>query len=163
MRRSSSACMRSQMAHPQGRMTMVPRTGPLSASSAWVTTSWYQRGKSLARGVRGEAMDKGGYVSEPGPRHGRERRGEEGVGDVEAAGGQLLHRACGCEHRGSETAQVHRPEVDEAHPQVRGLPLLRRAALGTVGARVEKPAAFPAGELDHEPPPVPVPSRLEGG
>src|SRR3954447_23650941 len=25
---------------------MVPRTGPLSASSAFATTSWYQRGKS---------------------------------------------------------------------------------------------------------------------
>ena len=30
---------------------MVPRTGPLSASSARATTSWYQRGKSSARGV----------------------------------------------------------------------------------------------------------------
>src|SRR5260370_19961534 len=29
---------------------MVPRAGPLSASSAWATTSWYQRGKSWARG-----------------------------------------------------------------------------------------------------------------
>src|SRR5271166_4370002 len=32
-------------------MTMVPRTGPLSASSARATTSWYQRGKSEALGV----------------------------------------------------------------------------------------------------------------
>ena len=32
-------------------MTMVPRTGPLSASSALAITSWYQRGKSTARGV----------------------------------------------------------------------------------------------------------------
>ena len=30
---------------------MVPRTGPLSASSALATTSWYQRGKSSAWGV----------------------------------------------------------------------------------------------------------------
>src|SRR5579883_3233480 len=30
-------------------MTMVPRTGPFSASSARATTSWYQRGKSAAR------------------------------------------------------------------------------------------------------------------
>src|SRR4051812_30556319 len=27
-------------------MTIVPRTGPLSASSAFSRTSWYQRGKS---------------------------------------------------------------------------------------------------------------------
>src|SRR5438132_4333291 len=52
MRASISACMRSQMAYPQGRMTMVPRTGPFSASSALATTSWYQRGKSVAWGVR---------------------------------------------------------------------------------------------------------------
>src|SRR5438270_994319 len=42
-------------------MTIVPRTGPLSASSALATTSWYHRGKSsdcdvntpLAMGGRG--------------------------------------------------------------------------------------------------------------
>src|SRR4051794_13498854 len=33
-------------------MTMVPRTGPLSASSALLIRSWYQRGKSSAWGVR---------------------------------------------------------------------------------------------------------------
>ena len=35
---------------------MVPRTGPLSASSALAITSWYQRGKSSARGVSTLAM-----------------------------------------------------------------------------------------------------------
>lgn len=34
-----------------GRITMVPRTGPLSASSALVIRSWYQRGKSSVWGV----------------------------------------------------------------------------------------------------------------
>src|SRR4051795_8564790 len=43
--------IRSQMAYPVGRITMVPRTGPLSASSALATTSWYQRGKSSDCGV----------------------------------------------------------------------------------------------------------------
>jgi hypothetical protein len=33
-------------------MTIVPRTGPLSASSALATTSWYQRGKSSLCEVR---------------------------------------------------------------------------------------------------------------
>src|SRR5690349_20409526 len=37
-------------------MTIVPRTGPLSASSALAITSWYQRGKSSARGVSTRAM-----------------------------------------------------------------------------------------------------------
>src|SRR5438105_7191923 len=32
-------------------MTMVPRAGPFSASSALATTSWYQRGKSSDWGV----------------------------------------------------------------------------------------------------------------
>src|ERR1700740_3252307 len=37
-------------------MTMVPRTGPLSANSAFASTSWYQRGKSSARGVSTRAI-----------------------------------------------------------------------------------------------------------
>src|SRR3954453_21386593 len=37
-------------------MTIVPRTGPLSASSALVWTSWYQRGKSSAWGVSTGAL-----------------------------------------------------------------------------------------------------------
>ena len=56
IRASMSATMRSQIAYPTGRITMVPRTGPLSASSALVITSWYQRGKSSARGVSTRAM-----------------------------------------------------------------------------------------------------------
>src|SRR3954467_8926740 len=56
MRSSSSRCMRSQMAYPHGRITMVPRTGPFSASSALATTSWYHRGKSVAWGVRMGAL-----------------------------------------------------------------------------------------------------------
>src|SRR5579875_1942600 len=51
IRSSRAACNRSQIAYPHGRITMVPRTGPFSASSARATTSWYQRGKSVARGV----------------------------------------------------------------------------------------------------------------
>src|SRR5262249_51696471 len=52
MRTSISPCIRSHSPYPYGRMTMVPRTGPLSASSALLIRSWYQRGKSSARGVR---------------------------------------------------------------------------------------------------------------
>src|SRR5689334_12339590 len=37
-------------------MTIVPRTGPFSASSAFATTSWYQRGKSSAWGVSTPAI-----------------------------------------------------------------------------------------------------------
>src|ERR1022692_4099584 len=51
MRRSISATSSSQIPKPHGRMTIVPRTGPFSAISAPATTSWYQRGKSSARGV----------------------------------------------------------------------------------------------------------------
>src|SRR6202034_2622093 len=49
MRRSSSLTSSSQIPYPHGRMTIVPRTGPLSAISAPATTSWYQRGKSASR------------------------------------------------------------------------------------------------------------------
>src|SRR5947207_701363 len=45
------------MAYPYGRMTIVPRTGPFSASSALATTSWYQRGKSSAWGVSTPAIN----------------------------------------------------------------------------------------------------------
>src|SRR5574341_201530 len=51
MRRSMSACISSQIAYPHGRMTMVPRAGPFSASSARATTSWYHWGKSFPWGV----------------------------------------------------------------------------------------------------------------
>src|SRR6266536_1368588 len=51
MRRSMSDCISSQMAYPHGRMTMVPRAGPFSASSARATTSWYHWGKSFPWGV----------------------------------------------------------------------------------------------------------------
>src|SRR5687768_5208797 len=40
-------------------MTIVPRTGPLSASSALVMMSWYQRGKSSAWGVSTGALAMG--------------------------------------------------------------------------------------------------------
>src|SRR5215475_15775844 len=55
-----SAVMRSQMAYPVGRITIVPRTGPLSVSSALAITSWYQRGKSSACGVSTLAMPQEG-------------------------------------------------------------------------------------------------------
>src|SRR6476646_6868173 len=44
-------------------MTMVPRTGPFSASSALATTSWYHRGKSVAWGVRMGAFAMAGDVT----------------------------------------------------------------------------------------------------
>src|SRR3954452_5781906 len=51
IRASISACIRSHSPYPYGRITMVPRTGPLSASSALAIRSWYQRGKSSDCGV----------------------------------------------------------------------------------------------------------------
>src|SRR5919109_4673139 len=39
-------------------MTIVPRTGPFSASCALATTSWYQRGKSSACGVSTRAIGR---------------------------------------------------------------------------------------------------------
>src|SRR3954454_14159399 len=43
--------MCSQSAYAYGRTTIVPRTGPLSASSAWPRSSWYHRGKFSACAV----------------------------------------------------------------------------------------------------------------
>ena len=41
---------------------MVPRTGPFSASCAFWRMSWYQRGKSSARGVSTGALAIDGRV-----------------------------------------------------------------------------------------------------
>src|SRR5947209_18683203 len=52
-------------------MTIVPRAGPFSASSALATTSWYQRGKSSDRGVNtllGIATPRVASAVVPGPR-----------------------------------------------------------------------------------------------
>ena len=48
IRRFIASCNSSQIPYPYGRTTMVPRTGPLSASSALAITSWNHRGKSVA-------------------------------------------------------------------------------------------------------------------
>src|SRR5436309_15999382 len=50
-------------------MTMVPRTGPFSASSALATTSWYHLGKSSDWGVNTAlAMGRRGYRQGVGTR-----------------------------------------------------------------------------------------------
>src|SRR4029450_6818527 len=54
-----SACMSSQMAYAHGRMTMLPRAGPFSASSARATTSWYHWGKSSPWGVSTASLATG--------------------------------------------------------------------------------------------------------
>src|SRR5689334_5747032 len=107
MRRSISAWMRSQMAYPYGRMTIVPRTGPVSASVAFASTSWYQRGKSAAcevstpdtrwrvvrHGVvpRAESVDPRVRLRLAGAHDRRRRVGVDAVGradlDVGQAGG----------------------------------------------------------------------------
>ena len=62
IRASMSCCIRSHRPYPYGLITMVPRTGPLSASSALLIRSWYQRGKSSAWGVRTGALAMGAMV-----------------------------------------------------------------------------------------------------
>src|ERR1700730_7171944 len=51
IRPSRSAWLSSQIRYPYGRMTIVPRTGPRSTSSALMTTSLYQAEKSSLCGV----------------------------------------------------------------------------------------------------------------
>src|SRR5215218_904310 len=63
IRRSRSACMSSQVAHAHGRMTMLPRAGPFSASSARATTSWYHWGKSFPWGVSTASLATMGSAS----------------------------------------------------------------------------------------------------
>src|SRR4029450_1371965 len=63
IRRSMSACMSSQMAYAHGRMTMLPRAGPVSASSARATTSWYHWGKFSPWGVSTASLATMGSAS----------------------------------------------------------------------------------------------------
>src|SRR5580700_1247895 len=51
IRPSRSACSSSQIRYPYGLITMLPRTGPRSTSSARKTTSLYQAEKSSLCGV----------------------------------------------------------------------------------------------------------------
>src|SRR6516225_9524711 len=51
IRPSRSACSNSQIRYPYGLITMLPRTGPRSTSSARKTTSLYQAEKSSLCGV----------------------------------------------------------------------------------------------------------------
>src|SRR6201996_1317251 len=51
IRLSRSACSNSQIRYPYGLITMLPRTGPRSTSSARKTTSLYQAEKSSLCGV----------------------------------------------------------------------------------------------------------------
>src|SRR5271168_463692 len=68
-------------------MTMVPRTGPFSASSARATTSWYHRGKSSDRAVTAPFLGRGGpgasvgsamAQTKPGPTPARSAGGQRG-------------------------------------------------------------------------------------
>src|SRR6478735_3663462 len=86
-------------------MTIVPRTGPLSASSALATTSWYQRGKSSDWGV--STVLAMGSILRSGPHRSTRHflrplhRGDHerlprlpAVGELTGAAG-LLEYACG--------------------------------------------------------------------
>src|SRR6266542_3586704 len=94
MRRSMSACISSQMAHPHGRMTMLPRAGPFSASSARATTSWYHWGTSfpgISRGDPRRAYPARQSASNAIPRTCRPRA----VGSLEEGGGEVAAVAAG--------------------------------------------------------------------
>src|SRR5580704_3322805 len=67
-------------------MTMVPRTGPLSAISARAITSWYQRGKSSARDTIAPLL-MGAQVTgvRTGPRRTAARRLPAGAGMLDPA------------------------------------------------------------------------------
>ncbi len=110
---------------------MVPRTGPLSASSALATTSWYQRGKSSARGVSTRAMAAN-------PRHRAHRHG----GTDPAA----QDDAARCQqHRGRSLARV--AVVDDQVGQ---------AALDEAGEAEPLPRTPGAGRAERPPSDIPA-------
>src|SRR4051812_41719861 len=112
-------------------MTMVPRTGPFSASSALATTSWYQRGKSVAWGVRTGALAMIPNL-EAGRGPGRGGGREHGVGSGQRPLGELGDPPGGGERREGHSAEVGGAEVRRRERQIRWVG--RRGALGAVGA-----------------------------
>src|SRR4051794_32361417 len=108
-------------------MTIVPRTGPFSASSAFATTSWDQRGKSVACGVRTGAFAipwnlrfvartqryravPGHKTLKSGGRPGSFGRGEQSVGSGEGAGLEFGDAAGAGERRQPDAAEIRRAE-----------------------------------------------------
>src|SRR4051794_19669096 len=138
---------------------MVPRTGPLSASSALATTSWYQRGKSSDCGVSTvlamtSILRSGARLSTAVggllPLHRRHHEGLPGLSTVrELAGtaGLLEDARGGGSARGVEVpGDLHvrttphgpaqrRPPLDlRGGPPGEARPLASEAALGRGGA-----------------------------
>src|SRR2546421_5278902 len=106
------------MAYPAGRITMVPRTGPLSASSALAITSWYQRGKSSARGVStratsaelsGSVFPRGPSTADAAPRSGDDRSAQDDPGRVQH-GSEVHAGVLRVDHEGGEAALDEPPE-----------------------------------------------------
>src|SRR5262249_36442557 len=122
IRASISACIRSHRAYPYGRITIVPRTGPLSASSAFAITSWYQRGKSSACGVSTDTRAMlPNATGCPPPAPNRLRSPQRAPGRLPSAA--------------STACTWIRPE------HVRGVHVPCRARLGGPGCRQEAPMA----------------------
>src|SRR4051794_1181544 len=126
-------------------MTMVPRTGPLSASSALATTSWYHRGKSVPWGVRmgAFAMTADAMPSKVGGGPGLALRGEHGIGPPDSTGREFGDTACPRQQGEGPPAEVRSTEVAGRHRHVR-IPLRRRRA-GPTGQQPR--ARVPRAEL----------------
>src|SRR3954471_16042076 len=119
-------------------MTMVPRTGPLSASSALATTSWYHRGKSVACGVRigafamtADPTRRSKLPGRPGEAVGR----EHGVSPLQCTGLVLGDTTGASQGRERHATQVGGAEVARRQGDV-GIAGRRRAR-----ATCEQPAA----------------------
>ena len=96
----------------------MPRTGPLSASSAFAITSWYQRGKSSPWGVRIGGATLRDRLGQPDARSlramellivGGGRMGEALLGGLLAAGRELAV---------AEVSPARREELSAAYPDV---------------------------------------------
>src|ERR1700694_2827773 len=99
-------------------MTIVPRTGPFSASSARAITSWYHRGKSAAREVRGLGLAMWLRMLEAAGTPGERRAGEHGVGPSQNGRRGAVDPTGGGQRREPHAAEVRRCQGGDIEGQV---------------------------------------------
>src|ERR1700687_901913 len=99
-------------------MTIVPRTGPFSASSAKAITFWYQRGKSAAREVRGLGLAMWSRMLAGAGTTGERRAGEHGVGPRQNGRRGVVDLTGGGQRRNPHAAEVRRRQRGDVEGQV---------------------------------------------
>src|SRR5215218_10495435 len=157
-----SACMSSQMAYAHGRMTMLPRAGPVSASSARATTSWYHWGKSSPWGVSTASLATVGPASFALRGFGTQRTQARRGGQSRLRGSAFA----GLVPAGQERHEIPEPVQDEVGTGPAQLPLGESAVVEHANVQPDlrrSPGSHVVDAVTDEERPVGTPSREPEG